>query len=70
MTSERRTLAGDQRTNRNTVGIFFNMLEKMATENNPSDTPGNIFNTDKRGIKIDNKPDSVMTYKSVKKFVF
>ena len=26
--------------------IFFNMPENRATENNLSDTPGNIFNTD------------------------
>ena len=49
MTSESRFLARDQRMNRNTVGIFFNMLEKVATENNPSDTLGNIFNIDKYG---------------------
>ena len=28
------------------------MLEKVETENNLSDTPGNIFNTDKSGIQI------------------
>jgi hypothetical protein len=38
--------------NRNTVGIFFNILEKVATENNPSDIPGNIFNIDKSGMQI------------------
>jgi len=42
MSSESRPLARDQRKNRNTVGIFFNVLEKVATENNPSDTPGNF----------------------------
>jgi len=70
MSSESRSLARDQRMNRSTVGIFFNMLEKVATENNPSDTPGNIFNIDKSGTKIDKKPDPVMTYKSAKNFVF
>jgi len=30
--------------NPNTVETFFNMLEKVATKNNLSDTPGNIFN--------------------------
>jgi hypothetical protein len=57
MTSESRSLAGDERINRNTVGIFFNMLEKVTTENNPSDTLENIFNIDKSGIKINNIPD-------------
>jgi len=48
MTSESRSLARDQRMNRNTVGIFFNMPEKVATQNNPSDAPGNIFKMDKK----------------------
>ena len=34
------------RINRNTAAIFVNMPENIATENNLSDTPGNIFNTD------------------------
>ena len=66
MTSESRYLARDQRMNRNTVGIFFNMLEKVATENNPPDTPGNIFKMDKSSIQIYNKPHTVMTDKSAK----
>ena len=69
MTSESWSLARDQRMNRNTVGIFFNMLEKVATVNNPSDTPGNIFNIGYSSIQIYNKPDSVMTDKNAKKFV-
>ena len=69
MTSESRSLARDQRMNRNSIGIFFNALEKVATENNPSYTTGNIFNIDKSGIKMYNKSDSLMTDKSAKKFV-
>jgi hypothetical protein len=52
MTSESRSLARDQRMNRNTVGIFFDVLEKVATENNLSNTPGTIFKMDKSGIYI------------------
>jgi hypothetical protein len=66
MSSESRSLARDKRMNRNTVGIFFNMLEKVATESNPSDAPGNIFKMDKSGIQIYNKHDSVISDKSVK----
>ena len=35
-------------------------MEKVATENSPSATPGNTFNIDKCGIQINNKPDSVV----------
>jgi len=31
--------------------MFFNMLEKVATENNLSDTSGNIVNIDESDIK-------------------
>jgi hypothetical protein len=68
MTVESQSLARDQRMNHNTVGIFFNILEKVATEDNPSDKFENIFNIDKSGIHIYNKPDSVMTDKSAKNF--
>ena len=37
------------------------MLEKVATENNLSDTSGNIFNIDESGIKMNNEPNSVTT---------
>jgi len=35
--------------NRNAVVTFFNKLEKVATENNLSDTLGNVFNTNGSG---------------------
>jgi hypothetical protein len=41
------------------------MLEKVATENSLPVTPGNIFNVDKCGIQINNKPDSDMKEKWV-----
>jgi hypothetical protein len=36
--------------NWNIFGIFFNMMEKVATENKVSDTPGKFFNIDESGI--------------------
>jgi hypothetical protein len=62
MTAESLSVARAERMNRNT-GIFFNVLEKVGTENNFSDTPGNIFNFDDSGIQINNKPDSVIAEK-------
>jgi len=41
-------------------------LGKVATENNLSDTPGNICNIYESGIQINNKPDSVITDKGSK----
>ena len=66
MTAERRSLARGQRTNRNIIGTFFKMLGKVATENNLSDTPGNICNIYEDGMQIYNKPDSVITDKGSK----
>ena len=48
--------------NRNT-GTFFNVLEKVGTENNFSDTPGDIFIFDDSGIQINNKPNSLIAEK-------
>jgi len=45
MAAERMSLARAPRMNQNIVGTFFNTLEKVSIENNPSDTIGNIFNT-------------------------
>jgi hypothetical protein len=60
--SEALALARAHRMNRKTVrNIFFNKLEKVVTENNLSDTPGNIFNIDESGIQIKKKPDSAIT---------
>jgi hypothetical protein len=56
--------------NRHIVGTFFNMLEKVATENNFTDTPGNIFNIDEGGMQISNKADPVITEKGPKIFTF
>jgi hypothetical protein len=55
-----------QRINRNSVATFINMPENTATENNLSDTPGNILNTDESGIQANNKHDSVITEKESK----
>jgi len=61
MTAESLSLARAEGMNRNPLGTFFNMLEKVATENNPSDTPAKIFNIYGNGIKINNKPGFVIT---------
>jgi hypothetical protein len=42
MAAESLSLARNQRMNPNNVGAFLNMLEKVATKNNPSDTLGNF----------------------------
>jgi hypothetical protein len=60
-TVEHLSLARAQRMNWNIVGAFFNMLEKVATENNVSDTPGNIFNIAESDIQIINKYDTIVT---------
>jgi hypothetical protein len=39
----------------------FEMLDKVATEDDLSDTPRNIFNFDERGMQISNKPDTKIT---------
>ena len=51
MAAESLSLARVQRMNPNNVRAFLNMLEKVATENNPSDTLENTFNVDKSGIQ-------------------
>jgi hypothetical protein len=60
-TAESLSLARAQRMNRNTVGRNFNMLEKVASENNLFDALDNIFNIDDNGRQISNKPASVKT---------
>jgi hypothetical protein len=44
------------------------MLEKVATKNNLSDTPGKLFNIYGIGKQINNKPDSVKTEEGSKMF--
>jgi hypothetical protein len=63
MTTKSLSFARASRMNRKTVGIFCKILDKVATENNLSDTPENIFNTDESGIQINNKPESVIREK-------
>jgi hypothetical protein len=43
MTAGNLSLERAQRMNRHTVGGFYNMLEKIATENNFSDAPWNVI---------------------------
>jgi hypothetical protein len=41
--------------NPNTVRTFFNLVEKVATENNLSGIPGNVFKIDESGTQLNNK---------------
>jgi hypothetical protein len=66
MAAESSSLAIVQRMNRNIVGTFFNMLNKISTENTLTDTPWNIFKVDESGIKINNKPGAVIKEKGSK----
>jgi hypothetical protein len=49
MAAESLSLSRDHGMNPNNVGAFLNMMDKVATENNLSDTLLNIFNIDKSG---------------------
>jgi hypothetical protein len=57
------SLARAQGMDRKIVETFFNMMEKVVTENNVFDKPGNIFNVDQSGVQANNKPASVITGK-------
>jgi len=67
VTAERLSLARGHRMNWNVAGTFFTMLGKVATENNFSDTPGNICDIYESGIQINNRPKSVITEEGSKK---
>jgi hypothetical protein len=69
MTAESLSVARAQRMNRNTVGIFLNMLENVAAENKLSDPPGNSFNIDESGIQI-NKNLTIITENGLKMLMF
>lgn len=60
--NESLSFARVQRMDQNIVLTLFNMLEKLGTKNNISDTHGNIWNIHKSSIQI-NKPDTVITEK-------
>jgi hypothetical protein len=64
------SLTRAQRMNRNAVGTFYNMMEKVATENKLSNTPGNILNINGSGKQINNKSDSVRTERGSKMLMF
>jgi hypothetical protein len=42
------------------------MMEKVVTENNLFDKPGNIFNVDQSGVQANDKPASVIIGKGSK----
>ena len=45
-------------------------LEEVATENNLSDIPGNMFNIEESGLPVNNKPDILITENGFIKFMF
>jgi hypothetical protein len=51
ITAESMSLAGVERMNWNTFGTLCNVLQKIETENNLHDTPGDLFNIDKIGTQ-------------------
>jgi hypothetical protein len=69
MTAASVSLAVAQRMNWNTDGSFLNMTGKVATDNNFSDAPGNIFNIDESGNQTNNKRDSAIREKCYKMFM-
>jgi hypothetical protein len=52
--------------NRNTVGTFFSIMEKVVTDTNLYETRRNFFNIEENGIQINNKTDSVIAEKGYK----
>jgi hypothetical protein len=66
MTATSLSLAVVRRINWKIVASFLNMMEKLTTENNFSDPPGNIFNVDGSGNQINNKRDSAISEKCYK----
>jgi len=54
MTAESLSVASAQRVNRNTFGIFFNVIQNVVTENNLSDTPGNVSKVNRNRTQVNN----------------
>jgi len=54
MTAESLSVASAQRVNRNTFGTFFNVIENVVTENNLSDTPGNVSKVNRNRTQVNN----------------
>ena len=60
------SVARGQGLSREEVQGFYDLLQKIMTEHQLFDKPGNIFNIDESGIQIINKPDKVVTAKGSK----
>ena len=54
MTAESLSVASAQRDNRNTFGTFFNVIQNVVTENNLSDTPGNVSKVNRNRTQVNN----------------
>lgn len=52
--------------NRETVKHYFELLEKVLTDNKLYDKPSNVFNMDETGLQLNNKPTQVLAAKGSK----
>jgi hypothetical protein len=55
--------------NQNTVRTFFNTVYWVARENNLSGTPGNVSKIDESGIRLNNKPYTIITQSGLQMFI-
>jgi hypothetical protein len=65
ITAESLSAGRTQGMNRNTFGTFFNILEKVVTENSLSGTHGNVSKVNRNGTQVNN-PDTVIIGKGPK----
>jgi hypothetical protein len=68
MTAGSLSLARAHRMNPNNARTLFNMLEKVTTKNNLSDTTGNIFKIVESSVETNNRPDSENQKRVLKMF--
>lgn len=52
--------------NRETVKHYFELLDKILSENELHDKPSNVFNIDETGLQLNNKPNKVLAAKGSK----
>jgi len=65
MSAESLSVVRAQRMNRKIFGKFFNILERVVTENNLSATPWNVSNVNRNGTQVNNS-DTVIIDKGPK----